>query len=237
MSEPARISFACPGSKLLRRLAGRVAHQKVAGQFGWCRLLVLLRFVGDERNAGLGVLQPVGPGLADERDDVVHAGAVGGPRFGELHPFVGLEGRRDQDVLILDDAGGRDLIRRRQFDHGVRFRNRPAIGKLRAAAACPSDSLAARRHPPRLTRVSISFCWSDAVVGELAVMRIGEPRRHLPLQHRLFDRLGPRTGLLIGEQRKRRRLARTMATLAAGLQNRRDILREMSAPSPPVPST
>ena len=98
--------------ELLGRLAGRVAYQKVAGELAGIDVLIRLRFFGDEGDSGFGVLQPVGARLADEGDDVVDAGAVGGAGFGELDPLVGLERRGDQDVLILDGAGRRDFVRR-----------------------------------------------------------------------------------------------------------------------------
>src|SRR5215472_5511020 len=64
------------------------------------------------------------------------------------------------------------------------------------------------------------------IIREVTVLRIREPRRHLPLQDRFLHRLGPRTRLLIGEQRERRRLAGPVARLAILLNQRCDILGE-----------
>ena len=211
--------------ELFGRLAGRIAHQKIAGQFAGIDGFVGLGFFGDEGDSGFGVLQPVGPRLADEGDDVVDAGAVGGPRFRELNPLVGLERRGDQDVLIFDGAGGGDFVSGGQFDDGVGFGNGPAIGEL--ARRRQVFGIALGRSGVDPGGEGIDFLrLQGIVVGELAVVRIGEPGRHFAREHGLFDGLGPGAGLLVGEQGKRRGLTGTVADLAAVLQDGRDVLRE-----------
>ena len=185
--------------ELFGRLAGRIAHQKIAGQLAGIDGLIGLGFFGDEGNSGFGVLQPVGARLADEGDDVVDAGAVGGPGFGELHPLVGLERRGDQDVLILDGAGGGNFVSGWQFDDGIGFGNGPAIGEL--ARRRQVFGIALGRSGVDPGGEGIDFLGLQRiVVGEFAVVRIGEPGRHFAREHRFFDGLGPGAGLLVGEQ-------------------------------------
>src|SRR5258707_2033673 len=99
------------GLELLRRLARSVAYQKIARQFARVLVLVSLYLLGYEWNSRLRVLEPSRSGFADERNNMVHMGAVSRPRFRELNPAIRLEGRRDQDMLILDGSGCRDLVR------------------------------------------------------------------------------------------------------------------------------
>ncbi len=99
------------GLELFRRLARSVPNEKIARELARVLVLVSLYFLGHERDARLGVLEPSGSGLADERNNMVHVGAVSRPRFGELNPAIRLERRGDQDVLILDGSGCRDFVR------------------------------------------------------------------------------------------------------------------------------
>src|SRR6185295_4337187 len=64
------------------------------------------------------------------------------------------------------------------------------------------------------------------VVGEAAVLRVGEPRRHLTAFDLGFDRACPGASLVVGQERHRRDLPRPMARLAIFLQNREHILGE-----------
>ena len=118
------------GLELLRRLARSVPYQKIARQFARVLVLVSLYFLGHERNSRSGLLQPSGSGLADERNNMVHVGAVSRPCFRELNPAIRLERRRDHDVLILDGPGCRDLVHGRQVNHGIGLRDRPAVRKI-----------------------------------------------------------------------------------------------------------
>src|SRR6516164_2833564 len=60
----------------------------------------------------------------------------------------------------------------------------------------------------------------------MADVRLREPGRHLSLDHRSLDGLGPRTRVLIGEKRHRGNLPRPMAALAVLLKDRKDVLVE-----------
>src|SRR5262249_22129662 len=62
------------------------------------------------------------------------------------------------------------------------------------------------------------------IVGEVAVLRVGEPRGHLPGRHRSLDGFGPRARVLMTDQRHGRHLPRTMTALAVLLKNGEDVL-------------
>ena len=131
MSEPALMSFACPGSQNLRRLARRVADQKIAGQRAGFRLFIRADLRRREEDAGRLASEPLRFRLADERDEVMHDLPLGGTYFRRLNPAVFSEVRRDDDVLIVDDAARRDLEGHRQLEHHVRCADAPAFDPLR----------------------------------------------------------------------------------------------------------
>jgi hypothetical protein len=55
------------------------------------------------------------------------------------------------------------------------------------------------------------------------MLRVSEPRRHLPHEHRGLHRFRPRPDILKCEERHRRHLPWTMTGLTIPLQNRLDI--------------
>ena len=65
-----------------------------------------------------------------------------------------------------------------------------------------------------------------AVVGEVAVLRVGVPRRHPPVLDHLGDHVGPAGRLLVLGQRERPDLAGPMALDAAAVEDRGDVLGE-----------
>ena len=62
-----------------------------------------------------------------------------------------------------------------------------------------------------------------AVVGELAVLRVGVPRRHALLGHDFLDGLGPGAGVIVSQQRHRANLTGAVTLLAMLLQNAADV--------------
>src|SRR5215469_2437634 len=60
----------------------------------------------------------------------------------------------------------------------------------------------------------------------MPILRVGKPRRHLPRGYGGFNRLRPRTRLLIADQGHRRGLPGTMAGLAVFLKNRKHVFGE-----------
>src|ERR1700752_4345575 len=87
-------------------------------------------------------------------------------------------------------------------------RGRGRTGALRRPAICPGADL-------------VDLVLGEAlVVLELAVMRIGKPRRHLSRGDLGLDRPGPRPRLLIGEERHRRNLVGAVTLCATAEENR-----------------
>ena len=144
--------------------------------------------------------------------------------FHGRHPGVFLERRGERNALPLDDAFRR---------HGIRWQVECHVGRDLPAALGPGDR---RRRVPRIPfgRACIDPCGNQIdvqllerpVVIEVAVARIGKPRRHRTSHHRLLDRPRPRARLLVGEHRERPDLAGAMAALAVLLENRNDVLME-----------
>src|SRR5439155_137424 len=94
-----QLAFA--GMENFRRLAWRITDEKIAGQGARVRLLIRLCWRRDEKCAGLLILEVIGSGLAEVRDDVMHHRAVGRPHFEHLHPLVFLKAGGNEDVLVL----------------------------------------------------------------------------------------------------------------------------------------
>ena len=65
----------------------------------------------------------------------------------------------------------------------------------------------------------------------MAVLRIGEPRRHLLRHHGGLHRLGPRARFRVSQQRHRSHFARAVAFLAVLLQDRQNVLVKCDARS------
>ena len=100
MSEPALTSFAWPGSKRSGGWPGAYPTTKSLGS-SLASVAAFLRLLRDERDTGLGILQPLRTGLANERDHVMDSGPVAGPRFNELDPLVRRESSRNHKVKIF----------------------------------------------------------------------------------------------------------------------------------------
>ena len=150
---------------------------------------------------------------------MVHVFRIARPRLHELDPFVGLKGSRNENVLIVDDAARRDLIRGRQLEDHVRLGNCPSVHELARRRHILGITLRSSSVHPGHDGIDLALL-QRSVVRKLAVVRIGEPRRHFSLQRRGLDRLRPGTRLLIREQGKRRRFTGTVADLAVLLKDR-----------------
>ena len=210
--------------KNFRGLAWRITDEKIAGQGARVRLLIRLCRRRDKKYAGLLILEVIRSGFAEVRNDMMHHRAVGRPHFEHLHPLVFLEASRNDDILIVDHAGGRNGKRLWQLKNHIRLGNAPPLDKLvqrrwhilriafLGAAVHPSNKRADRRRR------------ECPLIREVPVLRIGVPRRHDLLRDDHFDHGGPRLGVLIGQHRERRSLAWPVAGLAVLLQNGRDVL-------------
>ena len=224
MSDPALISFRLPGLENLRRLARRVADQKIAGQRAGFRLFIRADLRRREEDAGRLASKPLRFRLADERDEVMHDLPLGGTYFRRLNPAVFSEVRRDDDVLIVDDAARRDLEGHRQLEHHVRFADAPAFDPLRGLRQIARIAFRRSTIGPLHDRVDLGRAQAHGV-GELAVVRIGKPWRHLSVDESVLDLGRTPARVLIGQQRERAGFTGTMADLAILLEDWRDVLR------------
>ena len=148
----------------------------------------------------------------------MHHAAVAGPDLHGFHPFVLSEMRRHRDVLIVDDALGRHVERLRHFENHVRLGDPPAFGELHRLRRIRGISFRRSAVDPCHQRLLLAGR-QRKIVGELAVMRIGLPRRHLAAQQRSTIALAHGRACCVSEQRHRRSFARAMAALAALFQN------------------
>jgi hypothetical protein len=141
----------------------------------------------------------------------VHDLAVSRADLDRRHPLRFGEVGRNVEVLVLDGAVGWQLVVLLHLQDDVRRAGAPAVGELgsrgqqrrialRCAAVCPGDQRCALRigdHP---------------LVVKRARRRVGMPRRHVPLAHLVPDRLGPRPGVVIGQERHGGDFPRSMTT-------------------------
>src|SRR3984957_8823723 len=201
-----------------------VADKKVARQCTRVRLLVNLRRGRDKENSGLLVLEVIRSRLAEVGNDVVNHGTVGGANFEHLHPFVFLETRGNNHILIVHHSRRRNRKRLGQLKHNVWRRDAPTLHKTlrRRWHIFRGAFLRASVHPgnqgPNFIRGQRTF------VGVMSVLGVGKPRRHNFFCDHQPDRGGPRAGFFITEHREGGGLARPMAGLAVLLQNRRYVL-------------
>ncbi len=182
-----------------------------------------LLLIGHERHAHRILAQPLGARAPDVHIGVMHYRAIARPYFEVLHPLVfGKAGGHDH-ISVFHRALRRNFHFHRHLHHQVRRGNVPAFPPLNRRGLILGIPFRRAGVRPRGQSVDVGLAQA-AVVGEVAVSRIGEPGRHLAAQHRGPDRLRPGPRALISQQRHRADLARTMAGLAVLLQDRQDIL-------------
>src|SRR5262249_8191036 len=129
-----------------------------------------------------------------------------------------------ENVLVVDRPGRRHIEVLGHLNDHVRF-DIPSLMKNyrrrlilwiafeRAAVGPGTESLDVRVGQP-------------FIVGEMTVLRIREPRRHLALNYSSLNRLCPRTDFLKRKERHRSDLSGPMACLAVLLQNRENVFIE-----------
>ena len=191
-----------PGPQNLRRLARRVADQKVTGQRAGFRLFMSADLRRREENAGRLASEPLRFRLADERDDVVHDHPFGRTHFRRLDPAVFGKVRRHDDVLIVDDTARRHLEGQRQLEHHVRLADAPAFDPFRGLRQIARIALQRAAVGPFHNRVDLRRAQAHAV-RELAVVRVGKPWRHFSGDDGILDDGRAWARVFIGQQRKR----------------------------------
>ncbi len=206
------------GRPLIVGIAGRVHHQQIAGG----------KALRDRHGEGLPdrfPFQPLRPRLADVDHGMVDRGAIARPHLHLLNPAVFSEVRRQNQILIIDRALGRNVERSRHFKHFIGRSYIPALRPLAWRRSVLGIAGGRARVHPRCKRVNL--CWGQrSVVTEVSVARIGEPRRHFARDHFFANRLGPRTRVRVSEERHGRDFARTVALLAMRLEDRKNVFVE-----------
>ena len=215
--------FSLSGLQNLRRLARGVTDQKIAGQRANFRLFIGGDLRRREEDAGRLASEPLRFRLADERDEVMHDLPLGRTHFRRLNPAVFSEARRDDDVLILDDAARRDVEGQRQLEHHVRFADAPAFDPLRRLRQIARIAFRRPAIGPSHDRVDLGRAQTHRV-REPAVVRIGKPWRHHFVDDGVPDLGRTSAHVPIGQQRKRAGFTGTMADLAILLDDWRDVL-------------
>src|ERR1700678_1526349 len=145
------------------------------------------------------------------------------PHFHHLHPLVLGKMSRHNFVRIFHFSARRNLHRPRHLHHHIRLRNVPSfiphVWRGRPARVSRRRSrLIPRRNGRNLLRTQ------RRIIRKLPISRIGKPRRHHLHLYRRCHLPRPWPRLLIGNQRHRRSLAASVATLAFILEDRKHIL-------------
>jgi hypothetical protein len=148
--------------------------------------------------------------------------AVRWANFSGLHPQVPSEAGGNDDVLVVDDPGGGDIVGDGELIDFVGLANLPAC-----------DPIHRRRKILGVTFGSAGVCpfgerfffggREAHCIGKVAVARIGEPRRHFARLDSDFHRLSPRTHLSVVQHGEWARFAGTMADLAVFLDYGRHV--------------
>ncbi len=217
--------LALPGRENFGGLAGRVADQEIAGQRAGVGFFVFLRRRRGEEFACLVAGEVARARFADVGDDVMHHRAIRRARFGHLHPFVFFEAGGNDHVLIVDRAAGGNVKWLRELEDDVGLGNSPAIEKFGGRRQVFRIAFDGAVVGPLDERRDI-FLRERAIVGEVAVLRIGEPRRHNFLAYDALDARRHGFHLIVGDQRKRAAFAGAVAGLAIFLEDRRDVFGE-----------
>ena len=124
--------------------------------------------------------------------------------------------------LVLDEPVGGHLVRLRHRDHEVGRADGPAIRELRQLRHVLRVALWCAAIRPLHERVAVGRR-ETAIVLEPAVLRIGVPRRHVPLAHLVADGFRPRSRVLVADERHRADLARPVARRAVLVEDGRNV--------------
>ncbi len=150
--------------------------------------------------------------------------AVARLSLGRLDPHVMLKSRIDDEVLVVDHSGCRDLERFGHLDDEVGLGNPPAFGKRgRSRKLRPVPFGTAVVDP--LGNHLLFGARHTGVIGELAILRIGVPRRHPLAVDHVPHILRPGRNLAVIGQSEGSDLARAVTLHTARLHDAGNLVR------------
>ena len=220
---PGRNQLRLTGHKHIGRLPWSITNQPIAGHIILGHLLPSLGRRSHEELLLRLVLEVVRSRLADIGNNVVHHRAIGRRSLHILHPRVLGKARRNNHVLVVQNARRRNRKRMRQLVDLVRLWNRPSLNEVDRRRQVLRVPLWGARIDPGSNGIDLRLR-HRAIVLELLRMPILEPRRHGAGHHHTLHRRGPGPRLFVAQHRERCALSRPMTTLAVLLHDRRNIL-------------
>ena len=144
--------------------------------------------------------------------------------FHRCDPRVSFERRGQRDQFPLEHTLRRHFMRR-QVHHRFRL-DTPATGRpVNRRGRVLGIAFGGPAVDPFHQRVDLALL-QRSIIGEMPILRICEPWRHLPHGHRSLDRLRPRPRIFVAEQRHRRNLSWTVTGLTVFLKNGKDVFVE-----------
>ena len=161
----------------------------------------------------------------------MHHSARARMEFDAADPLVLGQMRRDREVAIHVRAAGRQLVAGGHLKDEVWRPEVPPVGKRRQRRHSVWIALRHALRHPRRDGLDLRV-GQTALVGELPVAVGRMPRRHVARAGDFRDQLAPLPGVLVRDERKRRRFSRPVARDTVRVKNWRDALAERHRGSP-----
>ena len=178
---------------------------------------------GEEFAMHAGRLFPLAEIIRQADDDVMHDCPVPRPAFGSLDPFVLFEARIDHKELVADFPLGRHVVRLLgHIDDLIRLADLPPRGELLRGRQILLISFRRSGGDPAVDE-GFFFVTEASVIGELAVLGVGVPRRHPLLAHNFVNHPSPADGLFIAGQCERTDFSRPVTGDAIVLKDAADL--------------
>src|SRR6185503_21121841 len=149
-----------------------------------------------------------------EGDNVMDYAAIARSNLHRLDPLVLFEVRRNREVQVWNGPIGWYRVLLSHAEHHVWFTDGPTLGKFRSCRHVFVVALWSPCAYPRHDSVDL-FLRKAGIIRELSIVRIRGPGRHRTLDYAFSDRASPGPDFLIGHQRHRSYLPRTVTLDAA----------------------
>ena len=160
-----------------------------------------------------------------EDQRVMDDGSTARFHLGRLNPLVFREAGVDDKKLVIDRPGRLHFEGLGNREDDVRLRNAPALGKSGRRGRILGIAFGRAGLNPVGDRLLLLGS-ETAVVGKVAILRIGVPGGHAPLAHDLIDGVGPANRFLVRGERERADFSGPVALDAMLVKNPGDIFRE-----------